>query len=149
MKNEEIKNELKRLMEENGGVLLPQSVVDAARDDESPLHDQFEWDNSKAAEAHRLHQARMLIRCTVVFEERTQTNIKAFVSLSTDRTTGGYRETVAVMRHKDMREIALQDALDELERVQTKYGHIKELASVFKAVKRVHASMSKKSKKVA
>ena len=37
-------------------------VVEAARDDQSPLHRHFEWDDAKAAHTERLSQARGIIR---------------------------------------------------------------------------------------
>lgn len=56
-----IAEELRRLELDNGR-LLAEDVVLAASSPDSPLHDQFEWDDSKAAAAHRLDQARELIR---------------------------------------------------------------------------------------
>lgn len=44
------------------GRFAPNDVVEAARDEDSPLHAFFEWDDSLAAEAHRVEQARRLIR---------------------------------------------------------------------------------------
>lgn len=38
------------------------AVVDAARPEDSPIHDQFEWDDSEAAEQYRIAQARRLVR---------------------------------------------------------------------------------------
>ncbi len=46
---------------ENDGRLLPSEVVAAAEDEASPLHDCFEWDDSKAAYQQRLGRARDLI----------------------------------------------------------------------------------------
>jgi hypothetical protein len=42
--------------------LTPDDVIKAAQDKESPLHAQFEWDNTAAAHAYRQAQARELIR---------------------------------------------------------------------------------------
>lgn len=44
------------------GQITPKQVVEAARNPESPLHDEFEWDEAKAAERHWLDRARSLIR---------------------------------------------------------------------------------------
>lgn len=61
-------DELYRLQKEGRGE--PSDVVEAARSPKSPMHAQFEWDDSKAAEAHRLEQARYLIRSIeVVYSE--------------------------------------------------------------------------------
>lgn len=131
-------DELKRIAKENNGLLSPKAVVDAARDEESPLHDSFTWDDTEAAENYRLWQARKLIRVTVervqVGEETRSVNV--WVSLTPDREVegGGYREVVAVMKNKGRREQLLADALSELERVRVKYADLEELAEVFAAV---------------
>ena len=56
--------ELTRLDKQHGGVKAS-TVVAEAEPKESPLHPWFEWDNKKAGHAHRLMQARTLIRVVV------------------------------------------------------------------------------------
>jgi hypothetical protein len=51
-----------RTLEDGEGRLEPERVVEEARDPKSPLHPFFEWDDTSAAHAHRLSQARGLIR---------------------------------------------------------------------------------------
>ena len=51
---------------ERDGRLTPEAVVQAAKNPKSPLHDRFEWDDSKAAFHHRIQQARELIRSVTV-----------------------------------------------------------------------------------
>jgi hypothetical protein len=61
-------------LESRSGKLTPLQVLEAARPEESPLHDFFEWDDSAAAEAYRIDQARELIRrvrIEVTYEETT------------------------------------------------------------------------------
>ena len=48
-----------------GGV-QPSRLVDVSRPKNAPLHDAFEWDDKKAAEEHRLSQARRIIRITTI-----------------------------------------------------------------------------------
>ena len=61
----------KRLSELNAkhGHLTAEMVLNDARDPRSPLHDRFEWDDSTAAEAYRIIQARVLIK-TIRYECR-------------------------------------------------------------------------------
>jgi hypothetical protein len=69
-----VKDELQRLANEGGGRLTADVVVASARSAKSPIHDQFEWDDKKAGRAHRLYQARQLIRSVklnVSVEERS------------------------------------------------------------------------------
>lgn len=131
--------ELQRLAADNGGVLQPCAVVDAARPADSVLHERFTWDDTEAAEQYRLWQARQLIRCSVIMEPRTETTVRAFVSLTSDRETegGGYRETVRVLARADGRAALLADALAELEVFQRKYAALTELAAVFAAARAV------------
>jgi hypothetical protein len=54
--------EIRSIYVATGGAALAPSVVDQARDPHSALHGYFEWDDTLAAEAHRLSQAENLIR---------------------------------------------------------------------------------------
>jgi hypothetical protein len=137
--NSAVVAELNRIASENGGLLQPCAVVDAAREPASILHDRFTWDDSEAAEQYRLWQARQLIRCSVVIEPRTETTVRAFVSLSQDRAQGGggYRQTVRVLANASGRDSLLADALAELEVFQRKYAALTELAEVFAAARTI------------
>lgn len=53
---EEVGKELSKL-----GNFTPTDVLDIAKSPKSPLHKYFEWDDSKAAHAYRLTQARHLV----------------------------------------------------------------------------------------
>ncbi len=53
---------LEDLASPDDGSILAQDVVDAARPEGSPLHSHFTWDDSIAADAYRVEQARRLIR---------------------------------------------------------------------------------------
>ena len=61
---------LKEIAKRDGGLLRPAAVVDAARDEKSPLHGAFEWDDTEAAQKYRLLQAQSLIRSFKVEIER-------------------------------------------------------------------------------
>ena len=141
MQNEKVINELKRIAEDNGGLLRPQDVVDVARDKDNPLHEYFDWSDKVASQQWRLHQARQLIRVTVEYikgPDSTEIKVRPFLSLSSDRMQpgGGYRETVVIMRSKKMREQLLEDALAELKAIEDKYASITELAEVFNEIRK-------------
>jgi len=141
--------ELRRIANDNDGILKPEAVVEAARPKGSPLHTQFDWNNTEAAEKWRIHQARNLIRVTVEWlnipGKSEPVEIRPFVSLTTDRKNegGGYRETLVVLRHKESREQLLADALAELQAIEQKYAALRELAEVFAATKRVRANTAR------
>ena len=131
--------ELKRIARDNGGFLQPETVVAEARPASSPLHSRFEWDNTAAGQQYRIWQARQLIRVTVELLAGTKQVTEVFVSLppARARESGGYRIMADVLSDADMRSQMLADALAELELFREKYRRLKELASVFAAIKRV------------
>jgi hypothetical protein len=57
---------IRALADRSGGLITPDIVVAAARHPDSPLHSEFEWDDTAAAEKYRLDQARALIRSVKV-----------------------------------------------------------------------------------
>jgi len=133
--------ELKRLADDNGGVLTASTIVVAARDEESILHSQFEWDDSAAAEQYRMWQARRLLNVVVEYigPKDGQRRTRVFVSLTPDRTgkDGGYRQITAVLSDREHRQQLLDDALEEMERFQRKYEELQELVEVISAMRKV------------
>lgn len=129
---------LKRLSRESGGLLMPETVVDAARPASSPLHRYFTWDDTEAARKCRIDEARRLLRVTVEFikDGKERTSYRVFCSLSSDREEGGYRATASVMSNAQLREQLLEDAREEMRSFAKKYRALTELAEVFKAMKK-------------
>jgi hypothetical protein len=135
---------LKRIAEDHDGILRPRDIVEAARDEESPLHSQFDWDDSTAAEKHRLWQARQLTRVLVTFEPGVGGKMipcRVFTSLTPDREDSGYRVTAAVMDDPAQRAQMLADAYADMRRFRLKYQHLVELAKVFEAIDDVQGSL--------
>lgn len=133
--------ELERIRKANGGILRPVDVVAAARSKSSPLHDSFEWDDSKAAQAHRLEQARYLIRFTIEKVGPEEKNIRAYVSLRSDREDGdSYRSLREVVSAKPLRDELLRQALSEADAWRKRYESFKELQEIFAAIKRAVAA---------
>ena len=111
-------------------------IVDAARDEKSPLHAEFEWDDGVAAELHRLTQARLLVRC--IYVETTDTDgedviTRAFVSVqSHDRKA--YTPVEIVMTQPDMRKQVIEEACEQLRQWRAKYSIYVELAQMCSAI---------------
>lgn len=57
----ELNARLHAIAEAHGGSLSTDHVIDDARDPTSPLHTHFEWDDARAAHAHRTTTAARLI----------------------------------------------------------------------------------------
>ena len=131
-----------RNLADDDGLIKPERVVEAARPKTSPIHDQFEWNNTEAAEKYRLLQASELIRVSVEIIDcggnRDPVVVRAFTSLTTERgESGGYRATVQVLSNKQMREQMLADAIAELQAFERRYAILKELAEVFAASRKL------------
>lgn len=141
----EIVKELSRIAEKRGGILQPSHVVEAARPKSSPLHGQFEWDDSEAAHQFRLWQARQLISIAVEVLPKSNTPERIWVSLKSDRAgKGGYRPMMAVLSDKELRDQLLSDALSDLKLFQDKYSRLEELAGVFKAARKAQMLLGEK-----
>lgn len=74
--NREAREAIQALADLNEGRLTPALVVNSARNPDSPLHRFFEWDDTKAAEAHRLNQGRSLIRKVYIYRETEKSIVK-------------------------------------------------------------------------
>ena len=141
---DKVKQELEQIQKEHGGVLHPQHVVDFARNKNSALHSRFEWDDGKAAKAYRIVQARQLIRVYVQVAADNVTEVRAFVSLPSDREAGGgYRSTDSVMTDEQRRAELLQMALKELAIFRRKYATLEQLAQVFAAAEAVEGKAAR------
>lgn len=139
--------ELRRIYDENGGVLKPDAVVEAARPENSPLHSRFTWDDNEAANQYRLWQARQLIRVSVELIDighKEPVEVRAFVSLTPDREEegGGYRRTVEVLSRAETRKQLLNDAVKELGEFEQKYKTLSELAEVFAASRKLRRQVA-------
>lgn len=139
-----IRDELTALQQRDG-LLRPEAAVAWAREhNQSALHGALEWNDTIAAEAHRLQQVRQLIALHVVNEK----GIRAMVSLTIDRTgAGGYRDIESVLATPDLREVLLADALAELERMRAKYESLVELAKVWDEIHRVQTAQRRRGRR--
>lgn len=138
MKNPLIIQELNKVASLNGGILRPEDVVSEARNNQSPLHDYFDWNNTSAAHAYRLEQARRLIRVTVTVLPNTNSTERVWVNLKSERKDedGGYRTLVSVLSHKELRSQLLNQAVEDMEYFAEKYQRLEELSEVFSVMKK-------------
>ena len=77
------------MQQAHDGRLTPRVVVDAARAPTSALHPCFEWDDLRAAQLHREHQARHVLASIRLVPARTDLRegpqlVRVFVSLVED-----------------------------------------------------------------
>jgi len=121
-----IGEELDKIRRARGGELMPTAVVEAARDPAHPLHGFFEWDDSRAAEAYRLDQARAIIRLVRIDDIDPDEPPRAFLSIGSDRGTS-YRSFDDVKASADLRDAVLRQAEKDLEAFQRRYRSLKDV----------------------
>ena len=123
--------EINRLVKSGGGRITPRALVEAARGEESALHDYFEWDDSEAAEKYREMQARALLRsCTrrEVIEHR-KIDIPMYVrDPDADATVQGYIESTKIRTDSDA---AREVLVSEFKRAASLIRRAKDLSRYF------------------
>lgn len=122
---------------EAAGNLSAKSLLDVSRPIDAPLHSEFEWNDSVAAEKYREDQARCIIRHLVVrMDESTDEPVRSFFKIEqTERES--YTSVETIMTRKDLRAELLKQAVNELEAFQRKYNTISELSGVFEATAKI------------
>lgn len=112
---------LAKIAADNAGRLKPKNVVEAARDPKHPLHKHLEWDDGKAAHAHRLEQARAIIR--IVKEDRPDTpsgSVRSFVSVNESQGRS-YRPIADIERSAVLQAQVLDAAQKDLDAFEKRY----------------------------
>ena len=132
--------EVERLLVENEQKLGAPQVVEAARDPLSPIHGAFEWDDTKAAEEHRLHQARKLlqsIQVTILTPKGGEVTTRLTVTTETvNPRKRQYTSTEYALADTELRAEVLKQALRELAAFRRRYAELSELSMVFAAIEK-------------
>ena len=128
---------VERLSAERGAARA-KDLLEEARDPASPVHGYFEWDDAKAAEAHRLERARFLIRSIriVVQTEEAPIETRAFHVVTQDESRG-YRPAEQVFASETLAAQVVGNALRELRGWSARYQAYRaaaRLAPVFEAI---------------
>ena len=145
---------LAQMYEENGESLSAEDIVYEAKQKNSPFHEWFEWNNSKAAHQHRLKQARDLIGSVEIVRRSDpradkEGRIRAVVHLTRNVVDANgnnsvkrtYIPTVKAMEDEEHRELLLKQALADFENLERKYGALSELATVFESIDEVRGNI--------
>ena len=122
-------------LEQSEGGLTAQTLLDANRPEDAPLHAEFEWDDTAAAEAYRLTQARYILRSIVIVpdEERPKETVRAVFTVS----EGKYESIRTIISDEEKKSALLKIALRELAAFEKKYGTLSELAPLWLAIKEI------------
>lgn len=123
---------------ENTIGLNASNLVEVSRPLDAPLHNEFEWDDSVAAEKYRQNQAGLMIkniRVQIESEHNEPKVVRGFVSLkSSVGKSGGFESMNAILDSEEKTNRLLDIALKELKSFQRKYSGLKELSQIMKAI---------------
>ena len=109
---EKYKTELEKL-EQKYGMLTAQDVIREAANENNPLHNWFDWNDSEASEKWRMHQARMLIatvRVKVMFEGNLK-SYKKYLNVTikdNGNSSRGYLNTIKIINDPTLKNQVLR-----------------------------------------
>ena len=119
---------------EKAGTLTAQNLVDANRPETAPLHNEFEWNDTEAAEKWRVHQARHIINSIVVVTEEAKKDSVVRCFFKVAQQTANYESITTIVKNEDKYMALLETAVRELRAFERKYSTLQELSDVFKAI---------------
>jgi len=128
---------LEDLKEQQGGVLTTTAVYEAAMDEDSPIHDEFEWDVEKAAQAHWRDRAGNMMRHLAVVRIKTHkpaSGVPAFMSVNVTAGKRGYVSTEQVQSSADFQQQVIDQAIKLLNGLKARFETISELDEVWTAI---------------
>lgn len=114
--------------------LTAKNLLDANRSEDAPLHGEFEWNDSIAAEAYREDQARYIIRSLCVKPEDKKTEpIRAFFTIGSPQ----YESLPVIFSVQEKTDALFEIALRELKAIKAKYNTLEKLRPVFDAIEQI------------
>lgn len=125
MTNDELKDHLAAIRAE-AGALTPDAVVAAATEEDHPLHSSFTWDDTAAAHAHRISQARHLIRrVRIIVPRQTPSGVREIavrgLASVVDREVRQYVPVEEVMGDEQLIDQVMKQIAAELAVLRSKY----------------------------
>jgi hypothetical protein len=124
------------------GEVTADQVLRQAKKKSSAMHGLFEWNDKAAAEAHRMSQARDLLRSIEISILDTDTGkevrVRKYVSVRVGRedTEGKYYTIERAIMDKGLRAQLVNAYLRELEHLQQRYSALLEIIPIYSAIER-------------
>lgn len=132
----QVAGEIMEQLEQSEAGLSTASLLDASRDENAPLHGEFEWRDDVAAEQYRLNQAGGIIRNVyrITIETQEQAPVRAFVP--TGERQNAYVSIATALTNEQWRKNLLEQAKRDMQAFSCKYRNITELSDVLTAMKK-------------
>jgi len=122
------------------GHIMPQLVVNRARSEQSPIHDEFEWNDTIAAEEHRKAVARIMacsIIAVVVRAKSDPVNVETDIIKSQRalvHMNSGYRWADEVLNEEAAYAYLLSQAKRDAQMFAMKYRSLGEVGAIIAAI---------------
>jgi hypothetical protein len=123
-------------------------LLEVASDPKSPIHGQFEWDDSRAAKQYRLVQARVMIaslNVEVINKSGKSQSVTAFVKVS-DR--GGHYVPTMEADEDDLSS-AEAECLQQMSAFKSKWKGLEFARDVIDSIKLIERSISRRGQRAA
>ena len=126
------------------GKSTPQGLVDASRPEDAPLHAEFEWEDSVAAEEWRKQQARVIYASVVYVHEDKEDAEPVRYAFKVSEVSPVYKPITYFTETVDGKASLLRQALKELRSFSKKYNMLQgELGKLFEVINDVEAKLAK------
>jgi len=118
-----------RGLEDEAGFLDLDRVIEAAKNPDDPMHNEFTWDVKQAALEHWKNQARAMIRKVRYVETITKVelDVSKYVSVSSSTQRAGY---MSLDRVRDRKEIANEVFNEEIKRARAALERARSVADI-------------------
>ena len=151
----EIAGKVCQELTESEGGLTPKTLVAASRDENAPLHSEFEWNDSIAGEKYREFQARKLIGNLIITKSDTgkerevqfaeqEYKDRGFVSVGSTRSSSGndhsennedegkkqYVPLFAALSNEAWKQSLFESAKRDLQYFKAKYYRLEQLSKI-------------------
>lgn len=129
------------------GTLNAETLVDVSKDENSPMHPEFDWDDTTAAHNWRLHQARNVINALVMIDdaEPEKEPVRVFLKIESVNQNQ-YESTQVLVRTQTGRDAMIEQAERELKAFRAKYEAIltwtNAISNIDSAIEQIKKKMS-------
>ena len=138
--------EVVQMIFDRDGEVRPSVLLEEARQESSPAHSGFMWDDTEAAHEYRLFQARQWVRVIPIYCDNEEQRLVHITNLVDDRREGYYKPMSVVVQNLDEYKNALATALSRVSSARRSVDELRQAArednTNTEVIDRVHASLS-------
>ena len=116
------------------GNLNAKALVDVSKPEDAPLHNEFEWNDEKAAEKWREQTGRVMIGSVVCIVEDSPQTEPVRMYFHIEDSQPNYEPIETIIKDTQKSDKLIQVALRELMSFQQKYKGIKEFSHLFREI---------------